>query len=322
MRIIFTGNQKIGHACLKHLIESNAHIVAVYAIPEGYWKKISGSSHGTDWFVSVGKLAEQHSIPTYYPEDINTPETVQQIKDLRPDVLFSVSWDQMIGEDILAVPPQGCINMHDSLLPKYRGHAPINWAIINGENETAYTMHYMVKKADAGDIISQKKVPIYFEDRAIDVYNRVVDAGIVMFKEMLPLIKQGNAPRIKQDIGKGCYGKRRKPEDGLIDWHKSAVELYNWIRALTKPYPGAFTFFKGQKLMIWKAVPYEGHSYHNKPGWLFDLVQDKGVIVNTGSGCLLIEELQEVTSKTAVNAYEYFKVYSKTKTDLKNLRFE
>ncbi len=306
MRIIFAGNQKIGCECLKYLIDRKEDVIAVFAIDEDYWGKISGTSKGTEWFSSVGKMAEENGIITQYPEDVNSPETVQFIRGLKPDILFSVSWDQMIGEEILNIPTCGCINMHGSLLPKNRGHAPINWAIINGEKETGITMHYMVKRSDAGDIIGQRKVPIYFEDRAVDVYDKMVDAGVELFKDMFPLIKKGITPRTKQDISKGNYCRRRRPDDGLIDWSKSAVEIYNWVRALTKPYPGAFTYFNEKKIYIWKVSIDNEVLEKAVPGKILKLVEGKGVKVATGAGCIVVKDIQEENAAEEIDACKYF----------------
>ncbi|MBF0300525.1 MAG: methionyl-tRNA formyltransferase, partial [Oligoflexia bacterium] len=249
MKIIFMGNQTIGYNCLKYLIENKENVQAVFAICDSYWKKFSNKEKSNyNWYPSVGELSTKSNIPTYYPENINSHYYVDLINNLNPDIIFSISWEQMIGVDILKIPNQGAINMHGSLLPKNRGHAPINWAIIRGEKITGFTMHYMSEKADAGDIIAQKECQIYFEDTAITLSERLMEAGLNLFAEQFPLIKQGKSQRFFNKIEQGNYNKRRRPEDGQINWNRSALDIYNWIRALTRPYPGAFTYWNSQKL--------------------------------------------------------------------------
>jgi len=292
MRILYLGNQLIGCRCLEYLIEQCEDVCGVVALPDDYWKEVSGSDEGTAWFPSVARVAEAAGIPVLRPVDINARESVDQIRAWQPDILFSISWDQMLGEELLALPPLGCINMHDSLLPRHRGHAPINWAIIHGDHETGMTMHYMEIKADTGDIIGQKRVPILDEDRAIDVFNRVVDAGTDLFRELLPLIKAGNAPRTPQDLSRGCYGRRRRPVDGLIDWNQSVTAVHNFVRALTKPYPGAFSFLDGRKLFIWQGKPAAGKPTDKVPGELFLDAATGHALVAAADGLYHIESAQ------------------------------
>jgi methionyl-tRNA formyltransferase len=292
MRIVYLGNQRLGCRCLEHLISQQEDVCGVFALPEDYWKTVSGTDEGTAWFPSVARVAESAGITVLQPADINAPPVLETIRALKPDVLFSVSWDQMLGEELLAIPARGCINMHDSLLPRHRGHAPINWAIIHGDRETGMTMHYMEAKADTGDIIAQKRVPIHFEDRAIDVFDRVVAAGVELFREMLPLIRSGRTPRTPQDPARGCYGPRRRPSDGWIDWNRGAVQTHNFVRALTRPYPGAFSFLEGRKLFIWKGRPAAGLPQGRAPGEMVLDAVSGHALVATADGFYRLESAQ------------------------------
>jgi methionyl-tRNA formyltransferase len=161
----------------------------------------------------------------------------------------------MIRDEILRIPRLGAFNIHGSLLPKYRGRAPINWAVIHGEKETGATLHRMIKRADAGDIVDQEVVPIGPDDTAFDVFNKVTAAAREVLERKLDAIKAGTAPRTPQDESQAtCFGGR-KPEDGRIDWRQSSESIYNLIRAVTHPYPGAFTEVNGKRLFIWQAKP-------------------------------------------------------------------
>ncbi len=265
----------VGYECLDALIQNDEYIVAVITHKDNPDEEI--------WFRSVAGLAKKYGIPVYTPESVNTPSWIEQIRSWEPELIFSFYYRNMIAEEILNVPRLGAFNMHGSLLPKYRGRVPINWAVLNGEKETGVTLHHMVKKADAGDIVDQEKVPIGPEDTAQDVFGKCVKAARLVLERRLDELRSGTAPRRAQDESQATYFGGRKPEDGRIDWTKSAEALYNLIRAVTQPYPGAFTFTGGKKLFIWWAKPAAGSG--GKPG---EVVSLDPLLVATGSGSLEI----------------------------------
>jgi methionyl-tRNA formyltransferase len=193
----------------------------------------------------------------------------------------------MIREEVLNIPRLGAFNMHGSLLPRYRGRVPINWAVLHGEKETGVTLHHMVKRADAGDIVDQETVPIGPEDTAQDVFRKAVKAASLVLERQLDGLLQGTAPRRKQDESRATYFGGRKPEDGRIDWTQSAERIYNLIRAVTHPYPGAFTTAGGEKLFVWRARPVKGTE--EKPGQVVSL---NPLRIATGSGSIEILTLQ------------------------------
>lgn len=205
-----------------------------------------------NWFPSVKLLAQKNNIPTFTPEKL-TAEDVQNIKNLAPDIILSVYYRSLISDEILKLAPLGAFNMHGSLLPKYRGRAPINWVLVKGEKETGATLHYMVAKADAGDIVGQKVVAISNEDTALTLTQKVTAAACEIIKEVYPLIETKNLKPRKQDMSISTYFGRRTPADGLIDWNQNAQTIYNLIRAVTKPFPGAFFEENGKKIIIWRA---------------------------------------------------------------------
>jgi methionyl-tRNA formyltransferase len=195
----------------------------------------------TIWFDSVEKLARTRGLSVIVPQNANDPAIVASISALAPDFLFSFYYRNMLGPELLALPRRGAYNMHGSLLPKYRGRVPVNWAVIMGERETGATLHQMVEKPDAGGIVDQEAVPIGDEDTAAEVFGKVSAAAEQVLARALPGLIAGSARIRPQDLGKGSYYGGRKPEDGRIDWAKSALEVHNLVRGVAPPYPGAFS---------------------------------------------------------------------------------
>jgi methionyl-tRNA formyltransferase len=204
----------------------------------------------TIWFESVADLARLHDVPVITPEDPNVPEVVAEVDALRPDFIFSFYYRKMFREELLRIPRHGALNMHGSLLPKYRGRVPVNWAIIRGEKETGASLHYMEIKPDAGALVDQQAVPILENDTALDVFHKVTWAAELVLYRSLPLLREGRAPRIPLDLKQGSYFGGRSPEDGRIDWNAPAREIHNLIRAVAPPYPGAFTTLGGRPMRI------------------------------------------------------------------------
>jgi methionyl-tRNA formyltransferase len=200
------------------------------------------------WFESVAKLAASHGVPAITPDD--PAETIERIRALRPDFLFSFYYRHMLEPALLDLPSRGALNMHGSLLPRYRGRVPVNWAVINGETETGVTLHYMTAKPDAGNIVAQKPLPIWPDETAKDVFDRVTNAAAQVLDEALPGLVAGTAPSIPQNLAQGSYFGGRKPADGRIDWRLPAIRVHNLVRGVAPPYPGAFTAIKGQTLRI------------------------------------------------------------------------
>jgi len=263
----------VGYECLDLLIQNDEYIAAVITHPDDPREEI--------WFRSVAGLARKYGIPVHTPESVNTLEWKERIRTMAPDLIFSFYYRSMISEEILSVPRLGAFNMHGSLLPKYRGRVPINWAVLNGEKETGVTLHHMVKRADAGDIVDQEAVLIGSEDTAQDVFRKCVQAARLVLERQLEALEAGTAPRRKQDESQATTFGGRKPEDGRIDWTQSADRIYNLVRAVTSPYPGAFTTVNGKKLLVWWAKPTAAAG--GAPG---QIVSTDPLMVATGSGGL------------------------------------
>jgi methionyl-tRNA formyltransferase len=237
------------------------------------------------WFESVEKLATANHIPVAMPDDPNTPEFISEIAALKPDFLFSFYYRLMLKPQLLASATRGAFNMHGSLLPKYRGRVPINWAIIRGETETGATLHEMVEKPDAGRIADQERVVILSDDNAQQVFGKVVVAASVALERALPKLVDGTAELQAQDLSKGSYYGGRKPADGIIDWHDSAQNIHNLVRAVAPPYPGATTSVAGQPVKVTRTQLAPAHFQHQNPGMLN--VSSERVIALCGDGRML-----------------------------------
>jgi methionyl-tRNA formyltransferase len=204
------------------------------------------------WFDSVARLAAEHDIPVITPDDPNAPGIVEQVRALQPEFLFSFYYRNMLKAPLLAIPKRGALNMHGSLLPKYRGRVPVNWAIIKGEKETGATLHYMTEKPDNGAIVDQQAVPILPDDTALEVFHKVTCAAEIALNRCLPALLAGTAQALPQDLAKGAYFGGRRAEDGKIDWLLDAQAIHNLVRAVAPPYPGACTLLAGKPMRILK----------------------------------------------------------------------
>ena len=205
------------------------------------------------WFERVADVAADLGLPCIAPADANAPEVFARVAALAPDFLFSFYYRRMLKAPLLAVAPRGALNMHGSLLPHYRGRAPVNWAVLHGERHTGATLHYMADKPDAGDIVAQQAVPILPDDTAREVFDKVTVAAEICLDRVLPALVAGTAPRRPNDIARGSYFGGRTPEDGRIDWSRSAAEIHNLVRAVAPPYPGAFTSLAGVPARVLRA---------------------------------------------------------------------
>ena len=237
------------------------------------------------WFESVAKLAAAHNIPVAMPDDANTPGFIAQVDALKPDFLFSFYYRSILKPGILAAATRGAYNLHGSLLPKYRGRVPINWAIIKGETETGATLHERVEKPDAGRIVDQERVPILPDDTALRVFGKVTAAAAITLGRALPKLIDGSVEPREQDLSTGSYYGGRKPADGIIDWRDSARNIHNLVRAVSPPYPGAATTVRGQAIKVTRTQLAPAHFQHQKPGMLN--VSNERVIALCGDGRML-----------------------------------
>jgi methionyl-tRNA formyltransferase len=278
---------EIGYRCLRRVLESDAaRLAAVFSYrvepPQGpYLEKILD-------------LARSHGIHAQDVADFRQERLHSLLGSLKLDYIVAVKWRTMIPKSVLDAARGGLVVFHASLLPKYRGFAPVNWPLINGERETGVTMFYAAEEMDAGDIIDQRTRAITDEEDAgtLDAWlNETVES---MLAENLPKLADGTAPRIAQDHSQATYAVWREPEDGHIDWSRPTREVFNLVRGLTSPYPGAFSMLDGRKLTVWSAeIEREPRTYVGRiPGKVERIIQGEGVNVLTGDGALRIKRVQ------------------------------
>jgi len=244
MKIMFVGNVEIGHYVLGELYKAGYRVACVVTSPTSSADRISG-------FVDFSPMARKNKSAVIKTDDINQPETIGRIRRINPDLIIVCGWQRLLGNPLLNIPRLGAIGFHSSLLPKYRGRAPVNWAIIKGGKRTGVTMFYCEAEADTGDIIGQKAFAITLNDTCRTVYDKSAKAAVILLLKYLPKIENGSVLRKKNPSSEFPFWPKRNPSDGKINWNSSALEVHNWIRALTYPYPGAFTYYDGKKYFIW-----------------------------------------------------------------------
>ena len=243
-RAVVFAYHNVGVRCLKTLLGRGVDVALVVTHKDNPAETI--------WFDSVEKVAREYGIEVITPEDPNSDETVAAVKAANPDFVFSFYYRHMLKAPLLSIPARGAYNMHGSLLPKYRGRVPINWAVLHGETETGATLHEMNVKPDNGPIIDQFAVPILPDYTAAEVFDKVVVAAEIVLWRALPSLIDGSAQPIQQDLSLGAYFGGRRPEDGRIDPAASAAQLHNFVRALSRPYPGAFADTTAGRLIVWR----------------------------------------------------------------------
>lgn len=246
-----------------------------------------------DWFESVADLARVHRLPLLVGPSPNLPPVVETLRALAPDVILSVWYRRLLGAELLALPRLAALNLHGSLLPKYRGRAPVNWVLVHGETRTGVTLHHMTPEADAGDIVAQVGLDIDPEDTAATLYRRIVKAGVDLLLETAPAVAAGVAPRRPQDGARATVFPRRRPEDGRVEWRWPAGRIANMIRAVTHPYPGAFVGDAAARLYLWAGSVLSDGPVAAAPGTLLSIRPAEGVAVATGAGVLLLRRVQE-----------------------------
>ena len=256
MKAIVLAYHNIGCVGIEALLKSGIEIAAVFTHRD--------DPNESQWFDSVAERASALGLPVFAPDNINHPLWEEKIRSLEPDILFSFYYRDMVKAPILGIPPAGCLNLHGSLLPRYRGRCPINWVLVNGEAETGVTLHYMTPKPDDGDIVGQRRIPIEDDDTALRLHHKAATAAAGLLDDLLPQIVAGTAPRTPQDNQQASYFGGRQPADGAIDWEKSATAVKNLVRAVTRPYPGAFSHIGSRKCLLWSVR--ESRGGRGRPG--------------------------------------------------------
>jgi methionyl-tRNA formyltransferase len=274
---------EIGYACMAQLAEMGAPIAALFTHQDNVREEI--------WWRSCAELARRRGIPAYSPEKLGD-EWVEHIAAMKPAVIYSFYYRNLIADEVLRLAAFGAYNLHGSMLPKYRGRAPVNWMLVNGEREAGVTLHHMIARADAGDIVAQRGVPITDDDTALTLYRKLVPMAATLVREFHPLIIEGIAPRRRQVLAEGSYFGRRRPEDGRIDWNWPARQIFNLVRAVTHPYPGAFCGAEGRKLLIWRSRIKSETGICGLPGEIIGESDEGSIDVAAGAGSLTVSRVQ------------------------------
>lgn len=245
MKAVVFAYHDMGCTGIQALLDAGYDIEAIFTHPD--------NAGENNFFGSVARLAAEQGITVYAPEDVNHPLWVDRIRGMSPDVIFSFYYRNLLCDEILQLAPKGAFNLHGSLLPKYRGRAPLNWVLVNGENETGVTLHRMTSRADAGDIVAQQSVAITDSDVALSLHRKLCSASQMLLGDALPKIRSGQTEERAQDDAQATYVGRRTPEDGRLEWEKPAQTLHNLVRAVSDPWPGAFGFVGTSKFIVWKS---------------------------------------------------------------------
>jgi len=303
MRIVFMGTPDFAVPCLDALVNNGYNIVGVVTQPD----KPVGRKQSELKAPAVKEAALKHGIKTILqPEKIKTSEFLESLSKLKPDLIVTAAYGRILPKTVLDLPEYGCINVHASLLPKYRGAAPIQWALINGDEKTGITTMFMDEGMDTGDILLTKEIAIEPDMNSQELFDRLKELGAETLLETLKALECGTLKRIPQDHTRAVYAPMITKETGLIDWNKSAREIHNLVRGVN-PWPGAYTFYKSKRMKVWKTQVLDSSTAiapenaadadflkiaaSQPPGKIIKITK-QSIIAATGDGCLKITELQ------------------------------
>lgn len=304
MRAVVFAYHNVGDRCLRVLHARGVEVTLVVTHRD--------RPDETLWFRRVADTARELGLPVMFAEDPSDPRLAESVRAARPDVIFSFYYRAMIPMSVIALAPQGGFNMHGSLLPKYRGRVPVNWAVLHGETETGATLHAMQAKPDAGDIVDQTAVPILPDDTAQQVFDKVTVAAEQTLWRVLPAMMAGDLPRRPNRLDAGSYFGGRRPEDGRIDWQQPAHAVYNLIRAVAPPYPGAFADIAGHRLVVARArrLTVADATAAHAPG--LHVIDGRIVGVCGDGGHLAIHELRD--GNTVIDAAQLASLLQSSRT--------
>jgi methionyl-tRNA formyltransferase len=292
MRTVWVSFDTIGRDCLEAAADVGVDIVGVVTLPPPIDPDRSGQCSFDDLAVKLGA-------DLVHTEDVNAEQTLNLVRKLEPQLVFVVGWSQLVRDPFIAVARDGVFGMHPTLLPRHRGRAPIPWAILSGLARTGVTLFEIVDEtADSGSIVGQMVVEIAPDDTATTLFDRLARAHVELVCEYVPQILAGTAPRVPQDPRRASSWPRRSPADGIIDWETRAPYLHDWVRAQTRPYPGAFTFLGDEKVVVWRARPLELDA--DAPAGTILEERPEGPVVACGEGALLLEEIESPSGPLAV----------------------
>jgi len=294
VRTVWVSFDTIGRDCLEAAVEAGADVVGVVTLPGPIDPNRSGQC-------SFDEVATRLGADLVHTENVNSEQTLNVVRKLDPELVFVVGWSQLVHEPFIASAREGVFGMHPTLLPRHRGRAPIPWAILSGLARTGVTLFEIVDAtADSGAIVGQTVVEIARDETATTLFEKLAAAHLELVREFVPQLLQRAAPRIRQDARRASTWPKRTPADGIIDWETRAPYLYDWVRAQTRPYPGAFTFLGDEKVVVWRARPVELEE--TVPAGTIVSELPEGPVVACGDGGLLLEEVEVVSGTLSVGA--------------------
>jgi methionyl-tRNA formyltransferase len=294
MRTVWVSFDTIGRDCLEAAAGVGAEIVGVVTLPGPIDPNRSGQCSFDEVAAGLGAVLHETS-------DVNSEESMEAVRALDPELIFVVGWSQLVRDPFIALASEGVFGMHPTLLPRHRGRAPIPWAILTGLARTGVTLFEIVDATpDSGSIVGQVRLDVASDETATTLFARIADAHVELTRALVPRLLARTAPRIPQDLSRASSWPKRAPADGIIDWETRAPYLYDWVRAQTRPYPGAFTFLGEEKVIVWGARPIE-LTEAAPAGTIVDVRAD-GPVVACGEGALVLEEIQTEAVGLAVGA--------------------
>lgn len=286
MRLVWVSFDVMGRDCLTAAAEAGADVAAVVTLPG----PIDPNRSGQCSFEGIAGRLGAELIET---ADVNSPETIAAIREADPDLIFVVGWSQLVMDEFIGLPRHGVFGMHPTLLPRHRGRAAIPWAILSGLAKTGVTLFQIADgTADSGPIVGQVEVTIEHDETATTLYDKVTSAHLKLVRQYVPKLLDGTAERVPQDTRRASDWPKRTPADGIIDWETRAPYLHDWVRAQTRPYPGAFTYLGDDRLVVWRARPVELEEA--APAGTVVALEDEQAVVACGEGGLVLEEVEGV----------------------------
>ena len=294
MRTVWVSFDTMGRDCLEAAAAAGAEIVGVVTLPGPIDPSRSGQC-------SFDEVASRLGAKLVETTDVNSDETLEAIRAPDPELIFVVGWSQLVREPFIELAREGVFGMHPTLLPRHRGRAPIPWAILSGLARTGVTLFEIVDRtADSGSIVGQMVIDIAPEETATTLFDRIAEAHVALIREVVPQLIARSAPRVLQDSRRASVWPKRTPADGIIDWETRSLYLYDWVRAQTRPYPGAFTFLGDEKVVVWRARPVELDA--EAPAGTIVAERPEGPVVACGEGGLLLEEVETGADALGVGA--------------------
>jgi len=294
MRLVWVSFDVMGRDCLAAAAEAGAEVAAVVTLPGPIEPDRSGQC-------SFDEIAAELGARLIETVDVNSPETIAALREADPDLTFVVGWSQLVLDEFIGLPRHGVFGMHPTLLPRHRGRAAIPWAILSGLAKTGVTLFQIADgTADSGPVVGQVEVPIVHDETATTLYDKVTAAHLELVREFVPQLLDGTAERTPQDTRRASAWPKRAPADGIIDWETRAPYLYDWVRAQTRPYPGAFTFLGEDKLVVWRARPVELEE--EAPAGTVVGRDGEAAVVACGEGGLVLEEVEGAAEPLPVGA--------------------